>query len=206
MAELTDRGISLGSLQTLSPVLEEWLRINEDWEEGDAAWWYNERTVLGILAGAVWRCQGRAIEEFLTEKRHSQKRRGSYPGRCDMVFGIGEEEFWCEAKQCWSNIGNGEKAIQKVRKNLEKAVQDVKKGIPKDIQGLAIVFVVPIVKVTPSTKQKIDEYIANFIELLQQIEGVTLAWTFPQDKRNLDWSEDDKEYFPGGVLVLKPVD
>jgi hypothetical protein len=214
MAEITERGYILGSLQTLSPVLEQWLQINEreDWVEDGAPWWYNERTSLGIFAGAVWRCKGGwVLEEFLTEKR--QKGQNPYLGRCDMAFGIGETEFWCEAKQCEVIINNDEeKAVKKVHKKLEEARQDVEKNIPsiteeseESFQGLMAIFVVPKVNVSKSNPQKIGTYIINFIKRLQQIEGVTLAWTFPKDKREIQPDDDIGYCYPGAVLVLKPL-
>jgi len=62
-----------GRLQILKPVLKEWLALIEDpdavhWPKDDAPWWYNERALLSLFAGAIWKCEGWALEEFTTGK------------------------------------------------------------------------------------------------------------------------------------------
>ena len=208
MAETTDRGSNSSSLSTLEKVLEEWLHINKwpDWDD-DAPWWYGERTSLGHLAGAVWRCPGGwVLEEVSIRKRKSG--RTLYPGRCDMAFGLGDAGFWCEAKQCEVVISDEKEAIKKILKKLEEARRDVAKGTAiieeneGNFQGVMAVFVVPKISVK-SNLQETDTYIVNFIEQLQQIKGAALAWTFPKAKRTLCPKDDKDYYYPGVALVLK---
>ena len=58
MANKDIRGIRIGSLQALRPMLKQWQEVIEWWDaknkERDASWWYNERASIRRLAGAVW--------------------------------------------------------------------------------------------------------------------------------------------------------
>ena len=204
MTQLSHRGIKIDSLQILLPILEEWLRINEEWDDDDAAWWYNERAVLSIFAGTIWRCGGWAIEEFSTDKLSSHMLGTRYKGRCDLAFGVQETDYWCEAKQCFPDLSNSTKALKQVYNEIERATQDVKNGIEQDFVGLALVFVSPFYKANKSNFLKAESNIVNFINCLQQFEDVTLAWTFPRDKLRLA-STEDHDIYPGGVLIIKPV-
>lgn len=82
-------------LRCLRPVLEKWISVNRElavhWASaGDAPWWYNERALISVFAGAVWRTGGHAFEEYSTEKRGD--RRESW-GRVDLEFAAGRQEF-----------------------------------------------------------------------------------------------------------------
>jgi hypothetical protein len=212
MKKQTDiRGSYPGSLHALSPILKNWQRINENWDDSDdVPWWYNERSSLGVLAGAVWQYKGGwAFEEFSTLKRKNQKANSKYPGRCDMTFGFGRKAFWCEAKQCWPGLsGNCGSSVQMVYKFLNQANGEVRGGIEEDYQGLAMVFITPSVKANTVNEQEIDSRIKNFISQLKQIENITLAWTFPKKKRHLSLPVGEANtmyYFPGVIMALQPV-
>src|SRR4051812_1474895 len=90
-------------LRILKPVLEEWVKLNarlgRQWSSvKDAPWWYNERALVSLFAGAIWRCKGDAFEEFNEVKRGFKARPG---GRIDLWFALRKKEFNAEAKQCW---------------------------------------------------------------------------------------------------------
>ena len=200
------RGIHIGSLQSLRPMLKQWQEIIEWWDakntEHDASWWYNERASISQLAGAVWRCDGWAFEEFGTEKISAPN------GRCDIAFGFGRRNFWGEAKQCWPALSQENyQAKEMVEKHLRWARDEVLEGITGGYTGLAITFVSS--KIAPSTADNIgiDAVIKDLVRQLRAIQNVTLAWTFPVSKRNLK-SELGKYkgyYFPGAVVAILPV-
>ena len=71
-------------LLSLHAVLREWVRLNRllgrQWSNsiGDLPWWYNERALLSLFAGAVWRTGGYAFEEFSDLKHKGiRKRKGN---------------------------------------------------------------------------------------------------------------------------------
>ncbi len=212
MAYKDIRGIQIGSLQTLRPVLKKWQEIIERRDvkniERDAPWWYNERASISQLAGAVWLCGGWVSEEFGTEKVSVQRQKEKFNGRCDIAFGLRRKNFWGEAKQCWpALLHENLQAKEMVEKHLRRACNEVLEGITQDYAGLAITFVSP--KISPSTANNIgvDNVINDLVMRLYNIQNVTLAWTFPARKRNLqpDFGKYKDYYFPGAVIALMPV-
>ena len=200
------RGLHPGSLATLSPVLKYWQTLNEIWVgEGDAPWWYNERSSVGLLSGAIWKNGGWALEEFGTDKLAGpSNKKKTFPGRCDIAFGTDGQDYWGEAKQCWPTL-NGRNNINMVTKSLDRASEQVKSGKERGYEGLAIVFVTP--KITKSTvnRRHIGDYITNYVDQLKAIQNITLAWTFPARTRYL-WPDNGwRDYFfPGVVMVIRP--
>jgi hypothetical protein len=67
----------------------------------DCAWWANERASIGILAAAVWKCGGVALEEYSTRKTNKKEHR---TGRCDLFFAFGKNHFACEVKQVFPRL------------------------------------------------------------------------------------------------------
>lgn len=67
-------GVYTSKLRILRPILRQWVTINRKlakrWEEyRDAPWWYNERASISVLAGAAWKTNGYAFEEYVGDKR-----------------------------------------------------------------------------------------------------------------------------------------
>lgn len=208
MSTPTDiRGLHLGSLSVLSPILKHWQQLNVAWKDGDVPWWYNERASVGILAGAIWKYGGDWIlEEFGATKLAGPRKKKIYSGRCDIAFGVDGQDFWVEAKQCWPNL-NGKNTSQTVETNLRVASEQAKSGKQRGYQRLAIVFATPKVKASPANRRQMDNYITSYIEQLKNgISNVTLAWTFPAQARH---SRPDNAwhpyYFPGVIMTLLPV-
>jgi len=206
MNTLTDiRGLHLGSLSALSSVFRYWQVLNEIWEDDDAPWWYNERATVGFLAGAIWKYGGWVLEEFGADKFSDQKRKKSFSGRCDIAFGIDDQLYWGEAKQCWPTL-NGKNNNQMATTNLELASKQVRSGKERGYKGLAIVFVAPKVIKSPANRQHIDSYVTSYIDQLKTIPHITLAWTFPAQTRYL-WPDNGwRDYFfPGVIMAVLPV-
>ena len=131
-------------------IMYSWLSINREYMEDlydedkkeyvDCAYWYNERTCVGILAGAIWRRGGICLEEFISVKGKNKR-----DGRTDLYFYIGDEEYIVEAKFIYSNNVNK----QKIMATLFDAISDCEESKyheGKKIKGMAIVFVIPNLK------------------------------------------------------------
>lgn len=130
-----------------SALLNEWVSVQEDylvfWPD-DCCWWYTERPALSLLAAAVWRQGGVALEEFAWNKRASTECKG-YPGRCDLGFGLGKGKnktsYEAEAKHVWCDYDLGsERMIAKARTKLAQAYAAAK-TLHKGENPLAILFV-----------------------------------------------------------------
>ena len=117
-------------LKWIRPVLEQWLRVHRDYIEeagfSDSLYWYTERTNIGALAGAVWRCGGYAVEEYGALKG---KDAHESSGRVDLFFMLSEHEVVIEAKQCWMYLAtNARRDFQlAISKRLEEAVSDIRR-------------------------------------------------------------------------------
>ena len=140
-------GLKLGPMKSLGRILEEWTSLMKDseWGKDDTPWWYNERALLSLFAGAVWKCGGWAFEEFATSKRTIAKRvkHNRSAGRGDLMFQIGKDTFIAEAKQCWPILGY--KNLSATR-NLVEALHEARvqsSRLPSDGKKLGIVFAVP---------------------------------------------------------------
>lgn len=195
-----------GSLE-LKPILSEWQKLMSPgfWNyHNDAPWWYNERALLSLLAGAIWKCtkcNGWAFEEFTSDKWRTMTRgnRKKGKGRGDIMFGIGDLTFIGEAKQCWPILKRSPSDAQEtIDKTMRKALSDAS-CLPPDGKRLGIVFVTP--RIHKSNLRYIDEIFERFTEALDRKRNTAMAWTFPPEKRVLNGKDGYR--YPGIVLLIK---
>ncbi|WP_343290880.1 hypothetical protein [Vibrio harveyi] len=133
----------------IRPVIEEWLKLNRDYielaESVDNLYWYNERSTVSTLAGAVWRCGGFAQEEYSAEKGEGNKNR---TGRVDLYFHFNGVNVVCEAKQLFIYLPKNN------QKDIKKYLEDSLKEASNDLHdttalsdyhhfGIALSFIVP---------------------------------------------------------------
>jgi hypothetical protein len=196
-------GKQLGPMKSLHQIFEKWTSLMKDseWEKGDAPWWYNERALLSLLAGAIWQCSGWVLEEFVTSKRTITKRGKpkTYAGRGDIMFQIGKDTFIAEAKQCWPILGyRNQNAISTIKEALHEA-RTQSARLPSDGQKLGIVFAVPrLHKLKQGDAEKI---LHDFISRLPSLKNTTITWVFPKEKRKL--CAGDGYLYPGVVLAIE---
>jgi len=208
-----DRGMRIGSIRVIQPVLEKWQRLNEEkswFKNEDAPWWYNERATLSVFAGAVWQCKGWVFEEFsATKAARSARGKVNYKnGRCDIQFSISESEFIAEAKQCWPVLGGSmQNARHIVEANIAQANKEVMQLPEWGYRRLGITFVAPQIHI--SKQEGINAYLQAFIAELLTIKNTTVAWVFPEAARGLRPFSEENTYrdyiFPGVAVLLSPV-
>lgn len=217
MAKLqTIRGDQFGRLKDrhLREVFLRWRKLIEELADEwalerfktlrDCPWWYLERTSVGFLAGAVWLCDGEAIEEYSTTKRFRKPRgtekKGS--GRGDLRMYIGRNgDYVVEAKQGPSCLEADKEQIKKdVKKYLYKgAVKDaVSAAADGKTKKLGIAFLVPWSSKPPDSKA-----IRGWISKIPVDRKVAAIWTFPGVARTIRYpANDGKSYYCPGVLLL----
>lgn len=121
-------------LRSLYAVLEEWVKLNRNigrqWskEVGDLPWRYNERALLSLFAGAVWRIGGHAFEEF-SEVKHSGRRKRKGNGRVDLWFETSGREFRAEAKHDEVPITNKAQQLASLHALMARAVKDARRNL-----------------------------------------------------------------------------
>jgi hypothetical protein len=191
------------TFKQLDTVLGKWesLQSLKWWNyEGDAPWWYNERASLSLFAGAVWRSGGWVFEEFST-KRRVAKGRSKYrssSGRCDIMFGIGKEQFIGEAKQCWPTLGPSlQNAMKEVNACLKTALTQASQLPSYEGERVAIVFVTP--RIRASKQGEVGMIVSKFVDQLKT-KDVAMACFFPKDGDKITY----RNYiYPGIVLMIK---
>ena len=191
------------TLKYLDTVLRKWKSLQSlKWwnHEKDAPWWYNERASLSLFAGAIWRSGGWVFEEFST-KRRVAKGRSKYrssSGRCDIMFGIGKEQFIGEAKQCWPTLGPSlQNAMEEVNACLKIALAQASQLTSYEGERVAIVFVTP--RIRASKQGEVAIRVRKFVDGLKT-KGVAMACLFPKDGNKITYR---KYIYPGIVLMIK---
>lgn len=198
-----ERHINSGSIRQLYPVLQAWADALNQYltyfDYDDNPWWYNERANLSCLAGAAWKVDGIALEEYRTEKGKVSDR---WKGRCDLLLGTRDEIFGCEAKQVWCPVGRkAKKGVQVAKKGLKKACEDARNLTKDEGRRLGLCFVVPYLP--KRDKDHVDQQIKAWLNDLRNIECCSIAWCFPEMARNL--TSTTGEFYPGVVLLVKEV-
>ena len=172
----------------------EWAKVK------DAPWWYNERALVSVFAGAVRRCGGDAFEEFASDKRRV-KETGS--GRIDLWFALGKREFMAEAKQCWVYSDDPSKSVRLAGEEMDRARKDANCCIPDGRPRLAMVFGVALVPVKLKNDLPAQLQSLASIATATSTKSDAVAWVFPNLKRPLQSS--DGFVLPGIILGIRKI-
>jgi hypothetical protein len=196
-------GVHVGPLPVLRGILRTWVKLIDldEWDApGDAPWWYNERALLSLFAGAVWQHGGWAFEEYATSKLQSKRAR--YAGRGDLMFSIGRRatRFVAEAKVCSPSIGPGTDPLRQIERVLDTACRDVAKAREAGYRPLGLVFVAPCVKTTQVSHASAG--IAGMLRGVKELAGTGWAWNFPAAGRRI---KADGYVYPGGMMIIRPL-
>ena len=199
----------------LDDVLRKWIDLNrkiaETWKDRhDVPWWYNERAAVSIFAGAVWKAGGFAFEEFADEK-HQAPAKGRlerrFHGRVDLYANIKGKEFIFEAKQCSSGASSvGADRSKKIRARLDKAVDDARQIPAKGKKRLALLFVIPDVRLRHGAHP--DDRIKHWLQMAKDAQWYNsdaMAYVFPKCARRTKWGKPGhvKHYYPGSMVLIK---
>ena len=202
------QGKHVPDLRLFAKTLESWIEITthiaKAWQPDDIPWWYNERALLSIFAGAVWLAGGIAFEEFSTEKRVPGKRSGGalYSGRQDLFIQIGKNEFLAESKILWSaaSAPSAQPSVT-IGKALDQACKEVLRTPPEyGERRLGIVFARPHVRW--KYQESINSHIKRWLEEARQVGYSCCAWVFPAETRTFG---NDRHIFPGVATFIREV-
>lgn len=190
----------------LKGVLDQWIEINNkcatEWD-GGLPWGHGERSVLSLLAGAIWKCGGIAFEEFKEKKLNSQDKRQRYRGRIDLYFKLNGKEYLVESKYHWCNFPDP-KLDKKLSRYLDSAYNDAERSRPWPVDHrLGVLFIVPSIKSRASidTTKRIKE----FIEVVKNIKCSCMAWIFPNCTRKSAYAQRHFRRQPGIAILIQEV-
>jgi hypothetical protein len=200
MSLTCDIEINKKGLNCLRKPLREWINLNRSFGRrwigysGDCPWWYNERALLSVFVGAVWRTGDEAFEEFSEYKRSKSTHSA---GRIDLWFSAGSCEFWAEAKACEIAITRSAKQDKRIRAAMAAAKADVCRLAPDGYTGrLAVTFVAPYL--TRGHEDIFPERIDWLINLARNTKPDAMAWIFPGFKV----LPKHKRWVSPGILIL----
>ena len=188
------------------PILEEWLlgieRFCRVTGGDEAPYWYNERSNIGVLAGAAWRCGRVALEEFQYVKGFKNKPK--WLGRADLWLASDDHKELVEAKFRWCSLRSRNGITNIANETLELAALDAKKtrGGDLTLKAIGVAFVPFYTK-----NVKIEELailIESAISNLKSSDYHAIAWCFPRETRHSKSSQGN--YLPGVAILAKNVD
>ncbi|MEK1941642.1 MAG: hypothetical protein AAAB16_14830 [Pseudomonas sp.] len=195
--------ISCSTLQPLSPVLRSWIacvqRYIDVWDGDDLPYWYNERANISILAGAAWKADWTAIEEYqITKVATEASQQGTSIGRNDLYVANEIYGFCIEAKVAYVDIEDLNTAKKHIVGRCSQAIFDAGR-LDYDEPRLGAVFVAPYsVGVEAS-----EEQIRLFQESILTCDSQALAWLTPTNA--MKTASHDNKYYPMVALMLMTV-
>ena len=207
MREKTISGTLIKKVPHLKPVLQMWVKTVNDcvtsWK-GDLPWWYGERACLSLFAGAVWRANGLALEEWSTPKRGVSGEVKRYSGRSDLYFefrlGNKINRFIAEAKKTSFRLAPQRRDFSDhIRQHLTSACKDVGRCDTGDDKTHAFGVVFTALTVGQRHAHTVNELISDWIVGLRQFERIACAWVFPESARNMPHRQ------PGGAVFVMPL-
>ncbi|HWH85883.1 MAG TPA: hypothetical protein VNV36_03820 [Pseudomonas sp.] len=194
-------GISCPALQAIEPVLNSWItctqRYIDMWEGGDLPYWYNEQANVSILAGAAWKADWTAIEEYQIIKIATEAdEKTSVIGRNDLYIADEKNGFCIEAKVAYVPIDNLTAARDWILGKCKLATFEAGR-LDYDEPKVGAVFIAPY----SLTKSASIEQIEAFQTMLLALPNDALAWVCPTDAQKTP-SHDNKRYPMVALLLL----
>ncbi|MCL9802366.1 hypothetical protein [Pseudomonas sp. AKS31] len=187
-------------LESLRPVLLSWIncvqRYIDVWDADDLPYWYNEQANVSILAGAAWKADWTAIEEYQVRKIANE---GTEPyssiGRNDLYIANENHGWSIEAKVSYVPIDNRERARTQINEKCTWAIRDANR-VHYDEPRLGAVFVAPYSAGEPANVTQIQ----MFRKMLLEIPCAAIAWVAPG--RAQKTHSHDGRYYPMVALIL----
>ncbi|MDH4870606.1 hypothetical protein [Pseudomonas sp. BN515] len=156
-------------LKKFEEIQRQYARDYCDFERGefDLGYFYNERTNVSLLAGAVWRenpTDNLVLEEYSSDKEGEDA--SDYKGRRDLWFRAGGTQYRCEAKQKWVDLETVTKADIDAIIDLAKSEAETieERYLRPRNEALGIVFAT--LRLKRKNQQKANEWLENFNRLI----------------------------------------
>ncbi|MFO0821043.1 MAG: hypothetical protein U1A77_24065 [Pirellulales bacterium] len=193
----------------LVELLRQWVILLETYEavgcqncdDTDAAYWYGERTLTGLLGAAAWSLGGWSVEEFTTDRHKGRRKSKSGKGRGDLWFGKASFRATVEAKLHWINksITDAEERLWKCHRKAKNQLRQIdgecRVGIP-----FSACYVVPWY-VAKRNGLKKGTVALKALQEGAKAAGAATALHFGCDAVK-KWQDDGRAY-PGVLLVLR---
>jgi len=179
-------------------ILKQWGKISGSYCDmtGDIPFWYNERACLSHLAGAVWKANGCALEEYSSVKGWG---RGRHNGRIDLYFilnNASNTSYVVEAKKCWHGT------ISSINKSLEAAKKDaVVSAKAEDAeQAYAFVFQSPYLMKNIESREKKRLVKEDDEKIIREIKPEIFGSFADTEEEYVGGKNKDEYYYVGRMI------
>jgi hypothetical protein len=190
-----------------SELSEQWTAIHRRYARvtaDDAAYWYTERTNVGVLAQAAWACGLVALEEYQAKKARGTENEDPHSGRCDLWLANGKQGHFIEAKQRYLHL-RSTKMTDIINECLERAHTDaVATRESEGDHGIGLAFFPIYIPVSSIEPEELSGELSSLPEKFGESEAELIAWCFPQETRYLK-GQGEKNYVPGLVMAGKSI-
>ena len=191
-------------------IAEEWILAIERFSRitnGSASYWHNERSNVGVLSAAAWRCGLVALEEFQHEKvdvssseETDEENLETWNGRCDLwICGDKKSEFH------WINMLS-KQLPECAASYLDAAVRDAANTRGTGgVDAIGVAFLPVYVKANKiNDSMTLENVIEKTICSMQKVDADLVAWCFPKRLRD-HVSEKYGNALPGVIMMAKKV-
>lgn len=176
----------------------------EEYEETcggrDCVYWYNENAVTSMLAGAVWKAGGIALQDFACGRGSLGEE--DKKGRADLWFKLDGQQFLVEAKIIYPSTPESIETL--LEEPYDGAVQQVKE-VEDDGIKIALFFVSPAINSYNKEKEFIETRLQEMKDALTEYDDWDIRYSY-RTKTDYWWnlleSEEDSNYCWPGIFVL----
>lgn len=179
-------------------IIPAWAALHSKFAQttGDAAYWYTERSNVGILAQAAWASGYVALEEYQATKRSDSGEKEDKNGRCDLWISNNNFGEIIEAKQRYIHL-TSPRTTSVVNNHLRIARNDVRSTLAHSGgNGTALVFFPVYAPVASTNPEDFPKLIDDMTESFKASEAECIAWCFPKETR-VHTGKDSTNYIPG---------
>ena len=198
-------------IENFGKCLEDYNELTGVKKDRDIAYWYGERTLTGLLAGAVWRMRENrwALEEFISERQIRKKKKR---GRGDLWFGLtAKEEYTVESKLYEPDtkiVWASDRLVRQTQKRLDKAfgqLSELKKRYRVG-RPLAVSFLVPYIWKAWYPSYQAGKIFRQIAHSKQWKRSDTVVGSFWYSNGALSYLDKTSKpgifYFAPGVIVV----
>lgn len=179
----------------------------------DVAYWYGERTLTGLLSGALWRMKGErwALEEFKSRRKVGRRKKG---GRGDLWFGLSHRESYTLEAKLYEESGQSilrdkieNRLVRNTQAKMEKAFRQLAELQPIYRVGkpMAACFTVPYFEEKCTELDEVENFfrrVARSTCWKRRETMVGAFWYANGGLRYLDKAHPAKYYLAPGVIVV----
>ncbi len=195
---------SFSNRETWKKLFEQWLAMLSSYEQEntqpfDAAYWYGERPLTGLLGAATWKLGGWSLEEFGTGRHKKRGKRKTRSGRGDLWLSLEGHRATIEAKIHWPD-----KTFSDALKRLDEHPTKAKKQLHelssecRTENAFSVCYVVPWFRDAGKSKNRGKDVLNRLAAKLKKDGKLATALHLTSGP-----AEEKGRLYPGVLLVMR---